>query len=356
MVQKQINIATKQYNISYLHKLEKYFINSNEAKLIVISQTLSQYYNNFTNSRQYKYLINDNDKFNIFKRLFNIILDKNQAIFSVLKKIKQNLINICIQPTFKAKLNRCVSNYFNFYKKRYKKISHYVINHNDLKKHNIHKNCLITLIVRKLNHYNYINKLITYWLYENLYNYNNLDEKQIINYNLSNFSLVHNENNLQNLILKVILIDTYWAFFHIIQVMNSFITIMTSQRQLLNQDNFLSLTKTKSLLLLSVLLNFFLYARNKYNKLKLNIFLSRIIRKIYLIFIIYFSKKKDFFSQSSINKSNMFINVFLYNIFRKQKKMKLYTFLKENYFQTKNSFFHKYIYKCNINSYYAYLF
>nr|YP_009393906.1 hypothetical protein [Polysiphonia sertularioides]ARW62468.1 hypothetical protein [Polysiphonia sertularioides] len=107
MLTKQIFLEIKKYNLSYVHILQNYLLNSSELKVLVIDRILSQIYFLF-------YKCKKDLSYGVDKLKTSIVLGElNKKIYDkritniLTRYLREQIIVICIKPIFEAKLINC---------------------------------------------------------------------------------------------------------------------------------------------------------------------------------------------------------------------------------------------------------
>nr|YP_010156054.1 group II intron reverse transcriptase maturase protein [Cumathamnion serrulatum]QQY85271.1 group II intron reverse transcriptase maturase protein [Cumathamnion serrulatum] len=134
IIQHKIYKAAKQYNLKHLYQLQKYLLNSTEAKINAIQYVTDKLYLYNKQKKIIRYTIYDSSKFCIFKNLYKYNLYNDY--YFIIDQIKQYLIYLCIKPEWESKF------FINYVKERN------------------------TTIIDDINH------LEKYYLYNNLFKYN----------------------------------------------------------------------------------------------------------------------------------------------------------------------------------------
>nr|YP_009396790.1 hypothetical protein [Ophidocladus simpliciusculus]ARW65976.1 hypothetical protein [Ophidocladus simpliciusculus] len=345
MIQKQIYVATKKYDWKYVYKLQKYLINSNEAKILAIKNTIqciSQYYYHHEINTN---IFNDCKKFYIFKLLFYIHTIKNKTIKTILEKAKQYLIVTTITPICKAKLSKYVYKYFLINTTRTNLFLQ--IRNNYINKYSCKKNMIINFIISKLRSYNYVNKLIKNWLYQENFNeiYNHYD-LNIIRYKEKNDIKLSTKKFIR-LLLQIIYIDFHWYLFNIIKDEYNFFKFISNQhiKQINNYNN--------SLIIFNYLIEKMLYRKILYGYKKINLLLDKkqMLYRIKAVYQKYYINISSFIYLNHKLYCNNIINHFIYYWIKKQKNIQAYSLFKVSNLQGINKFLNISIYYSNIKKY-----
>lgn len=309
ILKKKIFQAAKQYDFKQVYKIQRYLLNSNEAKLFAIENVLKK--NNL-------YTINNKDKFFIFKSLYYLDNNKNIKIYLFIEQIKQYLIYLCIDPEWQAK------SVVYFYKIDLKKkdiffyyINQYIFNNN----YNI-KYISTNFLINKVKSFKYIHNTIKYWLYNNYY----------INL-INTFNIVYNNKDLNCFICKKnILIHKYFSnlIYNIYLLgLDWYVFYLSLSSYNYNTENIFNTTTCSNIklykyIIYTIKLN--LYTKNisyKLNKIIERYFykysnylyineIELIYKKINFLLYYYCKKKYNiiFYKYNAIN--NYYINIFLY--------------------------------------------
>nr|YP_010850808.1 hypothetical protein QQP85_pgt015 [Lophurella mutabilis]WGH13531.1 hypothetical protein [Lophurella mutabilis] len=332
MITKQIYKAMKKYDLIYVYKLQKYLINCNEGKVLVINKilySLQLYYNNCTNL---KLLIKDINKIGLLHSLFVTTSQINSSLF---EQIKQNLIYISIKPTWTAKVQKYSTQLTNTIPLNYL-----------LNKHkNINSNCFLSkIIIKKISCYNYTNKSINQWLNKNIY----LNLKYINNstFNQSKFNSKILEC-LYTLISKIMENDLFWYEFNYIRSSKNFFKI-TNNKIIIQLKSCEKQDITISPF--NLMFKQLLYRKTYKNINKINIFNNhkRLLNNIRSLYKNYYFSSLTFLSLDLIKSCNKIINYFIYVLEKKQ----IINYDYEYKLKTINQLLNKFIYFCNVQYWY----
>nr|YP_009391222.1 hypothetical protein [Dipterocladia arabiensis]ARW59366.1 hypothetical protein [Dipterocladia arabiensis] len=324
IIQKKIYQASKSYNWQYLCKLQKYLINSNEAKIFSIKYIINQLYIYNKHKKKIKYKIKDKEKFIIFKVLFDVC----QSSFFVIEKVKQYLIHLCIKPEWEAKflfshyetISINIINNFSIFDKYTNLFTNYLQD----------KNIVINYIKKKIKALKCLENL----LYHNIYIDPQIHNKNIIEKIITNHFYYYNEYNLYLSQCFLININWYKLYLHklnLLQNSNKFL-INTSLTLKIIIEHFNKILTKNNIYYKCLIQNikFYLHNHSKsiYNLINFKylykytiiilIFLY-FIRQIYPIInlIIYYIIKKQYKkickALYSINVYNLNYNVYFYS-------------------------------------------
>ena len=111
LIQKKIFEASKQYNLELLHNAQNFLLNSNEAKLLAIEKIVHntrKYYKSYSLEN---YLLEDIDKFYLFKYLFNNKSLLKTKLKFLAEKVKEYLIFLCLESEWEARLEPLANEY-----------------------------------------------------------------------------------------------------------------------------------------------------------------------------------------------------------------------------------------------------
>jgi len=321
MIAKHIFIASKKHNLQFVYKLQNYILNSNEAKIFLLSKFLSQFTSNKCNYTKAKYSISSLDKFEIlqFLSVKNIQLSLTKA--NIIEQIKQHLVYLSIKPAWQARLAKCSDRFI------HKLLSNTLTNTNLLYNH-----LLIRDVIKKLKSYNYISKSIANWLYKtqclNYKTLHNLNYTQCLSNNEKQNSwdtnLSINIVSLSMLISQIMLNDLCWYTFIIIKKNNEY--LKNSQK---NVDFFLSCNYFKDYFTFSSNSISFFYSKKKLINYKfacLSQIRKALLSTIFKSYIESYFDVKNFVSIHDIKKQNQLVNNFLYSLVRKYAKISKSTF------------------------------
>lgn len=320
ILQKKIFQATKQYNFKKVYKIQKYLLNSNEAKLFSVESVLNQFD---------RYEIKDKDKFFIFKSLYSLNKNQNIEIHLFIEQIKQYLIYLCIKPEWQAKsiiyFNNSDLKQKNFF---LSSVDQYIFNNNCNIKYTFSKH-----LINKIQSFPYINNTIRYWLNNN-YCLNLLNTFNII-YESKTLNFFRYKNNISinqyfsNLLFNINLIGLDWYLFYLssssynCDTKNTFYNIIQSNINLykyvlsiikINLDNQYIFYK------LNKIIQRYFY---KYlNSLSIN-YIEHIYRKINFLLYYWYKKKCKIILYRYEKKNNYYLNIFLYGKKNKNNYSKL---------------------------------
>nr|YP_010619065.1 hypothetical protein orf354 [Pterosiphonia complanata]WAX03078.1 hypothetical protein orf354 [Pterosiphonia complanata] len=349
MITKQIYIAMKKYDLIYVYRLQKYIINCNETKIMLINKIFCDLIFYYSHCNKIKLLIKNINKNDI---LHSLILKKSQNhqfnhIF--IEYIKQHLIYISIEPTWIAKIS----------KKSMKLISNTQLKSNlsSFRKKNS-KYFLTKIIIKKLNSYSYINKSISKWLYKNIHlnlsNIYHLKYKEYIvkqKVNALRF-IAKTSRSLYSLINKIIINDKYWDIFSYTRKIKSiwktvdYIKIVILQTNLMNNRLFK---------IFNTIFKQLLYRKTCKDSNKINVFHNNnLINKVKFLYTYYYYDFISFISIDLIESCNKLVNCFAYTLNKKQmnqnssKSRYLYKL------KSINQLLNEFIYFCNLEYFYQY--
>nr|YP_009398236.1 hypothetical protein [Thaumatella adunca]ARW67422.1 hypothetical protein [Thaumatella adunca] len=348
LITKHIYIGSKKYDLNYVYKLQKYLINCNEAKILILNKILLKVYIYYKDYKKEKFLINKKEKFNLFILLFKHNLLSCKTSNLIIEQVKQNLIYLSIEPTWKARLTIRIDNYFSIYKIKFYSFTN---------KNKTNDNLFINIIIKKLISYNYANKAVNDWLYRitcfDLSRLYNLKYYKCINEEFDKLyqSQIKELYNLNILLSNLFIIDFYWYLFNYIKRSYKNINIFIDSINKLYYKHYDKLIYYK---LLKSLLIFFLYRHQFCGHKKINFFMNqhRILYKINCIYKEYYSYTKFFISLKLIKSCNKVVNYFIYIWLKKQRHNNLSLLAKNNNIRNINNITNKYAYICNLNKYY----
>nr|YP_009396385.1 hypothetical protein [Polysiphonia scopulorum]ARW65571.1 hypothetical protein [Polysiphonia scopulorum] len=208
MIKKRIFISSKKNDLKYLHKLQNYLINSNEAKVVLINKTIRKLRLYYSSYKQIKIDISQLDKLNLLNLIFIKTLHNDKTLNTIITYIKQSLVYCSVKPAFEARQSKQL----------------YQLKDNKQSKDNFidkvfFNNLLIQNTITKLNSCNYINNTLSLWLYENncfslLDRYNSRYKAYFFRHKavISNNNLL-SSSSLFYLICEMITHDMYWYIF-----------------------------------------------------------------------------------------------------------------------------------------------
>nr|YP_009398030.1 hypothetical protein [Gredgaria maugeana]ARW67216.1 hypothetical protein [Gredgaria maugeana] len=334
MITRQIYIAMKKHELIYVYQLQKYLINCHESKIMLINKILCNLKVYYNNSNQIKLLIKKINKLNL---LYSLFIKTSLSYSSFFEQIKQSLIYISLKPVYIAKIAKSIKKFINITQD-----DHLLNNDNQI----YSKFFLTKIVIKKLGCYNYINKSIGKWLYNNVCinlskMYNLEYVKYITNNKISN--LEFDKINLEYLYIlfnKIMINDLVWYKFNDIRKNIHFFCV--------NNDN----TRDKFFTLFNIMFKRLFYRKTYKNINKINIFNNKkkLLNYVKLLYLDYYSSFISFISVNFIENCNKMINYFIHILTKKQRKKYQYNY------QLKliNQLINRFIYFCNIYDGYQY--
>lgn len=160
IIQYKIYKATMYYQFNKVCKLQKFLLNSNEAKIIAIKQVTETIRIYYSNKKSTNFLISNEQKFKILKNFYNNKIEDNINLYFLVKKIHLWIIYLSMKPEWQAKFIYN-SNCYNKTKILSSKI-----------------NLIINEKVKALNYIKFINFDSIY--FNNLYWYTQLTKKLVV--------------------------------------------------------------------------------------------------------------------------------------------------------------------------------
>nr|ARW68281.1 hypothetical protein [Chondria sp. (in: red algae)] len=350
MLQKQIYNSTKKHKLKYVNDLQKYLINSSEAKILSIKNTLDKILSSYIKLEDSKFYINIIRDLNIIKVLFNNHFLNYQIIKIIIEVVKQNLVYLLLEPFQEAKIKKDISKKLSIVGDYTYLFIDYLIDY--FKYMQMNKDLLIDTIILKLQVPQYIAKLIRNWLCSGYIVVNiklfNLDTSNSINKNNSSCNHIYkliNEMALANAISNTLCLDVIWFVFILFIEINHITTFI----KIFNNKYKISITNTNfrdyHISVQACICNIKL---NQYTKISLFKYPSTIINNICDIYYQYCNNHRAFISLYLISNYNKYCNIFMYNLQRKRhfkdiviKQLKML-----------NYNINLYIHRHNINNYY----
>nr|QCI04590.1 hypothetical protein [Apoglossum ruscifolium] len=332
ILQKKIYKATKEYKFKSVYKLQKYLLNSNEAKIISIKYILSELYIYNKYKKKIKYILSDKDKFTILK---NLSISSNNNRFSIIiEQIRQYLIYLCIKPEWEAKFlcylntNNNLINNDNSIDSLNKYYSKIVLFNSSIKNQKL----FIINILKNIKSLKYIQDNLYYWLCNNYYiKLNNINTNFSIQILQTKYIFI---NELYSFLIKILTIGSNWYSLYLNKInlfidKNNILYIFQFYYEYNNHINKNLLIKFKNSKLLFKLIKSILYKNNIFSQLlkyiylnvpNINIYFINIywIRQIYPfinLIIFYFLKKNYnniYFKYKKIKQNNILIRQFFY--------------------------------------------
>nr|YP_009398884.1 hypothetical protein [Cliftonaea pectinata]ARW68020.1 hypothetical protein [Cliftonaea pectinata] len=308
MIQNQIYLASRKYNIAQLYKLQQYLLNSNEAKVMCLNLVIQEIYHYYYSNNNENYILKNDNKLLILKYIFNVNYMSNKVYTIVIEYIKKNLIYLCINPEWKAKF--IYNSNFQINTSNYRLYPMKCFSY-------INKNYLINLATYKLKSFSYIKELI-----KKLLNYNhhtnfsvsynlkcNIKKNKIINYT--------NLNNLYKLFINVLKIDACWYLF----ALNKNKSIELKYHFFMNRYKSIEYKKKPYLYIMkSLLYNKKYFSFKLKSSLKTYDLLFRISHNVYL----YYKSRFLFTSIKTIYIINKFLNITIFQWLKKKNKSNFY--------------------------------
>nr|WGH12740.1 hypothetical protein [Echinothamnion sp.] len=340
MITKQMYIAMKKYDLIYVYQLQKYIINCSEAKIVLMDKILCNlklYYNNCTNIQL---LIKNINKLDVLQSLF---ITQSPLYSSFIEQIKQNLIYISIKPIWTSKIIKSLANFTGTIKLDF-------LCNND--KYVNNRSFLTKAMIKKLGCYNYINKSISKWFYNNVYlNLSKIYSSQYVEYitkSKNNESKLNKQNSESLFILlnRIIINDLSWYKLNCFRKNYSSFAIANNEFIIIsNRNKMINLLK-----IFSISLKHLLYRKTykQFNKLNLFNNKNQLLNKIKSLYINYYFSIPSFISLNFIESCNEIVNYFTGLIIH--KKLNVYYYLYK--LQPINQLLNKFIYFCNIYALY----
>nr|YP_010619645.1 hypothetical protein orf375 [Tayloriella tenebrosa]WAX03658.1 hypothetical protein orf375 [Tayloriella tenebrosa] len=350
MITKQIYLAMKKYDLNYVYQLQKYIINCNETKVMLINKILCDLILYYSNCSNIKLLIRHINKLDILSSLIVKRLQSHQVNRVIIEYLKQDLIYTSIQPTLTAKISKKLTNFFNNTQLK-NNISFY----NKVSK----KYFLTKIVIKKLGSYNYINKSIRIWLYKdiclNLSKIYNLKYKScIIEKKIDVFKLITTTSkSLYFLINKILINDLYWYIFNYVRKKDSIWKVIDDVKVVIFTNDVMVNTLFKTF---NTMFQQLLYRKTYKGFHRINVFNDNknIVKKVKFLYKYYYSHIISFISLNLIENCNKLINCFTFTLIKKQNNQNLHKY--EYIYKSLliNELLNKYIYFYNIEYFYQY--
>nr|ARW60183.1 hypothetical protein [Laurencieae sp.] len=355
MIQKQIYLATKRHKLYYVYQLQKYLINSNEAKIVSVKNIINDTIIHYNGSKSSEFVVDNSEEYVITKVLLKKYLSVNKNLDLVIDKIKQNLIYLSIEPIYRAKLKQNIFKYIT----NYNNYQSFLVNnqYGYVKNFRLYKNSFIKIIISRLNFSNYISKLVISWLYSrNFVLFFSMYDLSAQYYSKTNDNKLKNTltscNNLISLMLNTLVLDICWFLFRT-QKKKYYTSNLYNflHQNVVNNQNF---NVNKEHCSISKVLKLFL--RNiKYKKYK-NIYSltyqGKLINNLIIIYTKYYQEFNSFIYYQLVTYFNQFINVLLYTCQRKKIDKISNLIIQSSEIVKLNYFFNLCVYYYNIlNSY-----
>nr|ARW68687.1 hypothetical protein [Palisada sp.] len=313
MIQKQIYVATKKYNIYYVYELQKYLINSNEAKLISIKDIIDLKFVNYIESLNHKSYIYECRNYDINKTLFNKYLLLQNSWLIINQKVKQNLVYLSTLPMCKAKLKEKIFRFFMMYQSTY--FSYFNIRLNKFR--------FTKIIINKLQASKYIKKSTLNWVFsEDIYIWFtvvNISFQQCLIYKLDEFKTLYiGSRNLFSFMSGILFLDRCWYCFRVqlkkYRTKNLKKTVygfLTYSSNIHINRQYINITKQ---------LKVFLHQRKqkRFNTINILSYKNKFIDNLLRAYLITNRRSKNFIFYNSAKFYNQFLNLFLYNYHKKR--------------------------------------
>nr|ARW63707.1 hypothetical protein [Chondria sp. (in: red algae)] len=358
MLQKQIYHFTKKHNLRYVNYVQRYVINSNEAKMLAIKKTLDIISIYHFGSKSRKLIISTIQNLYILRLLFKDQLLNSKTMTTIIEITKQNLIHLLLEPCHKAKTKKDIHQQLHVMSNSMYLMSSYITKQIELIR--VNRNIYINITMSRLQLPQYFSKLIISWLHSDYMRFdlklfdlmkNNFNDDRHSAYNYRNTSV--NKITLINLIFDILFSDIIWFMFitlleanyitsNLIKLLNYSIRAhgykcqfiidkIDTKRSNISIQNFSYLTKS-----------------NKYIKDYKVKDTNKIIDYIYNIYCQYYVRHTKFVYFSIRRDLNMYYNIFIHNYYRKRcLKDKV-----SSKFIVLNYDINLYNYRHNINNYY----
>nr|WMP11684.1 hypothetical protein [Laurencia sp. A25] len=315
MVQKQIYIAAKKHNIYYVYELQKYLINSNEAKLILIKNIIDRTNIHYVYSKNFYLFFGRSKIYRAVEVIFYKYLLFSTNLSALNIEVKNKLLYLSILPVYKAKLKE---NIFKFLvNNNYHKICS-VYGVSNLFNNIPFDNNFIQIIIDKLQSSKSISRLIINLLYSGYiyssFTIHNINFQQCLifkpnkvkNLFISSYSLI-------DLILNILFLDKSWFFFKT-QFKKS------NTKNLKRSVDKSMISNTNNICLgISDQINFFIYDKihNKFRLIRILDYRNKFIDNLVKIYLRYCKESQKFLSFNLVKDCHKFINVFLYTYQRR---------------------------------------
>nr|ARW69303.1 hypothetical protein [Polysiphonia sp.] len=209
MITRQIYINSRKNNLEHVYKLQKYLVNSNEAKYFFINVVLCKVKEYYSNCLDIKLLLNNMNKKDLLKSLFMKYFNNHKLSRIIIEQVRQSMVYRILEPSQKAKLVNSIAN---------RPISSK--NLMDYLQHETYKHLLPSIAIKKISCYLHVKKLIYYWTYSGTYP--NLEHLSNTKYKCYKQKFLFKSQqlyfqvfvSLYNLLNRVILSDIKWYMFN----------------------------------------------------------------------------------------------------------------------------------------------
>nr|YP_009654351.1 hypothetical protein [Pleurostichidium falkenbergii]QCH39638.1 hypothetical protein [Pleurostichidium falkenbergii] len=347
MVTKQIYLSAKSNNLTYVHKLQKYIINCNEAKILFIHRfcyQISSYYNSCNAIDRLMLNIN---MFDLLKSLFSKSLSKFSLKNLIRDYIKQSLIHLSIKPTYTARTVHDLIKLIN------QKLLYQLFNTCINTKINI---LLNKTIVKKITCCNHVNKSINQWLnngmclnFVKVYDlkYRKLFTKQK---DCQIRSKLETLNNLIILISKILYNDRYWYIFNFMRKEQQYFkitdTILLIEAKKIGTKSTISKT-------FKLLVNRIFYRNNRFGFKSINLFktYTKLVNEIKSTYQYHLYDINTFISIPLTKICNNILNNILYVWLKRKIFTTTHTFHVIYSLKQVNNILNKFIYLYNLKNY-----
>nr|YP_009391626.1 hypothetical protein [Laurenciella marilzae]ARW59770.1 hypothetical protein [Laurenciella marilzae] len=358
MLQKQIYIATKKNHIDYVNQLQKYLINSNEAKLMSIRDIMSRMIIKTTHYKNRTGFFNVKSNLKVIKILFERHLLLNQNLFIVNQRIRQDILYLSVLPVYNAKLRKNTLRNLTCYNS-YKNYLVYISNNYLSRfKYRQHRDDFIQIIIDKLQPSAHVNMLITNILHEcNIYlsfTVYNVDSQQCLRYKSNELKdFLIDSKNLVQLISNLLLLDNFWFFFRL--YLKKYRTENTQKSTCKLVGDSLSAITDNRYVTISQKLKFFLYKKiyRNFKPIKIIKYKNKFTYNLIRLYLKHYKNLNDFLFLNLVQYCHKFINVFIYTYQRKIDYNSL-IFMKSKKVFKFNYIINLHIYYYNILNFYAF--
>nr|YP_009397626.1 hypothetical protein [Dipterosiphonia australica]ARW66812.1 hypothetical protein [Dipterosiphonia australica] len=334
MIRKQIYSSAKKNNLFYVHKLQKYIIKCNEAKILSISKTFDNIYYCYNSSMIIKPLIRSINAIDLLK-LFSLNILKCYKNYSlVINEIKQNLLYISLEPICKAKtIKKSETSHCEYLFSNYSA-----------------KNCLNKNILKKLFCYNYINKSISKWLHDNVL-LSLSKSYQVMYLNSLTKPHVKTSKDLFELLSQIISNDLNWYIFNYLKI--NIYHCKCLNKILQSRKKHFDITD-KLTEIFDFSLHKLLYRKTYKNFKIINSFYTNkeLMKKFIHLYLYYYHEVTTFFKIKLSQNCNKLTNSFFNIWFKKKFKNKQSMYKHNIYFKQLNQILNNLVFLYNISNYY----
>lgn len=313
MVQKQIYIAAKKHNLNYVYELQKYLINSNEAKLILIKNIIDRNNIYYMHSKNFYLSTSISKIYKVTEVIFYKYLLLSNTLLTLDIEIKNTLLYLSILPTYQAKLKKNILQHL--VNDSYDKVfSVYQASNlfNRCKNMQFNYN-FVQIIIDKLQSSKSISRLVINLFYSGyinaLFNIRNINFQQCLIFKPNKVkNLFISSYSLRDLIMNILFLDRSWFFFKTQLKKNNTKDLKG------NVNKSIIANRSNIRFKISDQINFFIYDKiyRKFRLIRILNYRNKFIDNLLKIYFRCFREFSKFLFLDSVKDCHNLINVFLY--------------------------------------------